>query len=30
MLLPAAEVTLEDVWHVIGLRGTASDAFAIE
>ena len=29
MLFPAAEATLLDVWHVGGLRGTASDAFRV-
>jgi len=29
MLFPAAEATMTDIWHVIGLRGTASDAFAV-
>jgi len=29
-LTPASAVRLEDVWDVIGLRGTASDAFAVE
>ena len=30
MLFPAAEATLLDVWHVGGLRGTASDAFRVD
>jgi len=30
MLLPASRATLSDVWDVIGLRGTASDAYAID
>jgi alkylation response protein AidB-like acyl-CoA dehydrogenase len=29
-LIPAAAAKVEDVWDVIGLRGTASDAFAVE
>jgi len=29
-LIPASVARLEDVWDVIGLRGTASDAFAVE
>ncbi len=28
MLMPAAQVTFSDVWDVLGLRGTASDAFS--
>jgi len=30
MLLPAVRATLHDVWHVLGLRATASDAFSVE
>jgi alkylation response protein AidB-like acyl-CoA dehydrogenase len=30
MLMPAAAVAMTDIWDVIGLRGTASDAFAVE
>jgi alkylation response protein AidB-like acyl-CoA dehydrogenase len=30
MLLPISSATLSDVWHVIGLRGTGSDSFAID
>jgi alkylation response protein AidB-like acyl-CoA dehydrogenase len=30
MLLPISSATLTDVWHVIGLRGTGSDSFAID
>jgi alkylation response protein AidB-like acyl-CoA dehydrogenase len=29
MLFPAPAATVTDVWHVIGLRGTASDTFAV-
>ena len=29
MLVPAAEVEWTDIWHVVGLRGTASDQFAL-
>src|SRR5262249_11394205 len=29
MLSPASDATLLDVWHVGGLRGTASDAFCV-
>jgi alkylation response protein AidB-like acyl-CoA dehydrogenase len=29
-LIPASAARLEDVWDVIGLRGTASDAFSVE
>ncbi len=29
MLVPASEVTWTDIWDVIGLRGTASDAFSL-
>jgi len=29
MLFPAASATLRDVWHVVGLRGTGSDAFSV-
>jgi alkylation response protein AidB-like acyl-CoA dehydrogenase len=29
MLVPADSVHWEDIWHVVGLRGTASDAFEI-
>jgi alkylation response protein AidB-like acyl-CoA dehydrogenase len=29
LLFPAAEATLRDVWHVIGLRGTGSDSFTV-
>lgn len=30
MLFPAEAAAISDVWHVIGLRGTASDSFAVE
>ena len=30
MLLPISSATLIDVWHVLGLRGTGSDSFAID
>jgi len=30
MLFPAEAATMTDVWKVIGLRGTASDAFAVQ
>jgi alkylation response protein AidB-like acyl-CoA dehydrogenase len=30
MLFPATATSLQDIWHVIGLRGTGSDAYAIE
>ena len=30
MLLPISSATLTDVWHVLGLRGTGSDSFAID
>jgi alkylation response protein AidB-like acyl-CoA dehydrogenase len=30
LLFPAKEATLTDVWHVIGLKGTATDAFAVK
>ena len=29
MLFPAETATMTDVWHVIGLRGTASDAYSV-
>jgi len=29
-LIPASAARVEDVWDVIGLRGTASDAFAVD
>jgi alkylation response protein AidB-like acyl-CoA dehydrogenase len=29
LLFPKAEVQLEDIWHVMGLRGTGSDAFSV-
>ena len=30
MLFPAGQATMTDIWQVIGLRGTASDAFAVD
>lgn len=30
MLVPAEEIEWEDIWHVVGLRGTASDGYAIK
>jgi len=30
MLFPAERATLTDQWHVIGLRGTASDGYAVQ
>jgi alkylation response protein AidB-like acyl-CoA dehydrogenase len=30
LLFPAEQATVEDVWHVSGLRATASDAFAVQ
>jgi indole-3-acetate monooxygenase len=29
MLFPASEAPMKDIWHVIGLKGTGSDAFAV-
>ncbi len=29
-LLPAADIEMEDIWNVIGLRGTASDGYKLE
>ncbi len=29
MLVPSGDVTWTDIWHVVGLRGTASDQFAL-
>jgi indole-3-acetate monooxygenase len=29
LLFPAARATMNDVWHVIGLRGTGSDSFTV-
>lgn len=29
LLFPAASAAMQDVWHVIGLRGTGSDAFTV-
>jgi indole-3-acetate monooxygenase len=29
LLFPAASATMNDVWHVIGLRGTGSDSFTV-
>ncbi len=30
MLFPASATSLQDIWHVIGLRGTGSDSYAVE
>ncbi len=30
MLFPASATALQDIWHVIGLRGTGSDSYAVE
>ena len=30
MLLPAAAIEWEDIWHVVGLRGTASDGYVVD
>jgi indole-3-acetate monooxygenase len=30
MLFPAAQAPMNDIWHVIGLRGTASDAYTLD
>ncbi len=30
VLIPKASATINDIWHVIGLRGTGSDNYAIE
>ena len=29
MLFPAASARMTDIWHVIGLRGTASDSYSV-
>ena len=29
MLFPASKAPMSDIWHVVGLRGTASDAYAV-
>lgn len=29
LLVPAEQVAMTDIWHVMGLRGTASDAFRV-
>lgn len=30
VLMPADQIQMEDIWDVIGLRGTASDAYAVK
>ncbi|HEU5194070.1 MAG TPA: acyl-CoA dehydrogenase family protein [Methylomirabilota bacterium] len=30
LLFPASHAVMEDVWHVIGLRGTGSDSFTVQ
>lgn len=30
MLFPANEAEMRDIWHVLGLRGTASDAYSVK
>lgn len=30
MLFPADRAEMRDIWHVLGLRGTASDAYAVD
>ncbi|MGH6981822.1 MAG: acyl-CoA dehydrogenase family protein, partial [Stellaceae bacterium] len=30
LLFPASAAPLRDIWHVVGLRGTASDAYAVK
>ena len=30
VLLPSGDATVEDTWHVAGLRGTGSDSFSVE
>ncbi len=30
MLIPVKEIAWEDIWHVVGLRGTASDGYEIK
>ena len=30
LLFPATSATIDDVWHVIGLRGTGSDSFTVD
>jgi 2-C-methyl-D-erythritol 2,4-cyclodiphosphate synthase len=30
LLFPASRAVMEDVWHVIGLRGTGSDSFTVD
>jgi len=30
MLIPVEEIAWEDIWHVVGLRGTASDGYEIK
>lgn len=29
LLLPRAQATVDDVWHVVGLKGTGSDTFSV-
>ena len=30
MLIPADKIVYEDIWHVMGMRGTASDGFIVD
>jgi alkylation response protein AidB-like acyl-CoA dehydrogenase len=30
LLFPASQAVMDDVWHVIGLRGTGSDSFTVD